>query len=320
MPRSAVRHDVELMLVVLFWAFNVTVVKICLSAMEPLAFNLARFGCAAAVLLALTLAIDGPPRLARRDAAMLALLGALGHTLYQLCFVLGLARTSASSTALIFGSTPVVVALLSRVAGHERVGWRGAAAAGLAFAGVFLIVQGGGGPSPGRGPGSATAGDLLVVGAVICWSGYTVLSRDLLTRHSPLRVTALSLSFGTLLMVPVCLPAVLRQDWGAVPVTGWIGIAYSFLFALVISYILWYRSVRAVGNLRTALYSNLVPVFGTLFGVWLLGERLGAGLASGGACILGGILLTRLGPPAPAPQPPVHEAAAAAAEPGNPSA
>ena len=57
---------------------------------------------------------------------------------------------------------------------------------------------------------------------------------------------------------------------------------------------LWYRSVKKVGNLRTAVYSNLVPVFGTLFGVLLLGERLTAGLGMGAACILGGIVLTRV--------------------------
>ena len=75
---------------------------------------------------------------------------------------------------------------------------------------------------------------------------------------------------------------------------AWAGLVYSFLFALVISYILWYRSVKKVGNLRTAVYSNLVPVFGTLFGVWLLGDRLTPGLGLGAACILLGIVLTRL--------------------------
>jgi drug/metabolite transporter (DMT)-like permease len=77
----------------------------------------------------------------------------------------------------------------------------------------------------------------------------------------------------------------------------WAGIVYSFLFALVVSYVIWYRSLVKVGALRTSIYSNLVPVFGTLFGVWLLGERLTAGLGAGAACILAGIVLTRLARP-----------------------
>ncbi|MGH9870552.1 MAG: DMT family transporter [Candidatus Polarisedimenticolia bacterium] len=292
MPRSLLRHDIELMLVVLFWAFNVTVVKRCLGDMGPLAFNILRFGMAAVVLMALTLWWDGAPRVSRADAWRLLLLGFLGHAAYQLCFVLGLARTTATATALIFGSTPVVVGVLSRLAGHERIGWAGAGGALLAFAGVALIVRGAPAGQAASSHGSWT-GNLLVMAAVLFWSAYTVLSSDLLRRHSPLRVTALSLTAGTAMMLPVSIGPLMSQDWSAVPPIAWAGLIYSFIFALVVSYILWYRSVRAVGNLRTALYSNLVPVFGALFGVWLLDERLSAGVGMGGALVLGGIVLSR---------------------------
>jgi drug/metabolite transporter (DMT)-like permease len=292
--RWLLAHDLELLLVVLFWGFNVTVVKHCLEDMEPLAFNIVRFALAAVTLMALTLWWDGAPRLDRREARRLLLLGLLGHALYQIAFVLGLDRTTASSTALIFGSTPVVVGIMVRAAGHERVGWAGAGGTLLAFGGVALIVRAGSGAEGAAAPlEGAWVGNLLVMASVIFWSAYTVLSRDLLRRHSPLRVTALSLSVGAILMLPVSLPSLSRQDWGAMRGLTWAGILYSFVFALVISYILWYRSVRAVGNLRTALYSNLVPVSGALFGVWLLGERLSAGVGVGALLILGGILLSR---------------------------
>ena len=294
MRRILLAHDLELLLVVLFWGFNVTVVKRCLHEMEPLAFNIVRFSLAAVTLMALTLWWDGPPRLAPAEIRRFLLLALLGHALYQICFVLGLARTTASSTALIFGSTPVVVGILSRAAGHERVGWAGAAGALVAFGGVALIVHGGTNAGAGaQGPPAAWLGNLLVMAAVVVWSAYTVLSRDLLRSHSPLRVTALALSLGTLMMLPVSIPSLAGQDWAAIGLVTWAGIGYSFVFALVISYILWYRSVRTVGNLRTALYSNLVPVSGALFGVWLLHERLNAGIGAGAALILGGILLSR---------------------------
>jgi len=290
------RNDVELLMVVLFWAFNVTVVKMALREMEPLAFNIIRFLCAAVVLLVTTRLAEGSLGVRRDDVPRILLLGVVGHTVYQIGFVYGLARTTASSTALIFGSTPVVVAILSRLAGHERIGFAGAAGAAAAFYGVTLIVRGtasaGAQASPG---GGEVAGDLLILVAVLCWSTYTVLSRDLLVRYSPLRITTLTLAFGTVLLVPASVPDLLRQDWSTVSATTWVGLSYSFLFALVISYVLWYRSVRKVGNLRTAIYSNLVPVFGTLFGVVLLGDRLTASLWLGAGLILSGIVLTRLG-------------------------
>ncbi|HZI94702.1 MAG TPA: DMT family transporter [Patescibacteria group bacterium] len=302
------RNDLELLCVVAFWAFNVTVVKMSLREMEPLAFNIIRFVGASVVLLGLTWWLEDSPWIDRRDLGRLVVLGVVGHTFYQLCFVLGLARTTASSTALIFGASPVVVGLLSRLAGHERVGPAGAVGALLAFYGVYLIVGGAAGPPqvhmPFHMPGPLDAaaspagetevlGDLLVLGAVLCWSIYTVLSKELLERHSPLKVTALSMSLGTALMALPAIPDLRRQDWNAVSGRTWAGLVYSCVFALVISYVLWYRSVKQVGNLRTAIYSNLVPVLGTFFGVWLLGDRLTPGLALGGCFILAGILLTR---------------------------
>jgi len=300
--RALGRNDVELMLVVVFWAFNVSVVKVCLREMQPLAFNILRFVGAAVILLVLTRWLEGSFRVERKDIARVVMLGVVGHTLYQLCFVLGLARTTASSTALIFGSSPVVIAILSRLAGHERLGLTDAAGALLAFYGVYLIVQGhGGAPVPVQRV-STIEGNLLIIGAVLCWSIYTVMARDLLHRYSALKVTALTLTLGTVLMAPPSIPDLIRQDWGAVSLRTWAGLVFSFVFAVVIAYVFWYRSVKKVGNLRTAIYTNLVPVFGTLFGVWLLGEPLTRGLWLGGACILAGIVLTRLkAPRAPVP-------------------
>lgn len=288
------RTDVELLLVVLLWAFNLTVVKVALREMEPLAFNMVRFACAGILLLALTLALEGSIRVRREDWLRIALLGAVGHTLYQIAFVHGLALTTASSTALIFGTTPVVVAILSRIAGHERVGLASAAGAALAFYGVYLIAARGGGEPPSANPGAKVVGDLLVMGAVLCWSFYTVMSRDLLERYSPLRITTVTLLIGAALMAPAAAPELARQRWGSIGWLTWAGLGYSFVFALALSYVLWYRSVQRVGNLRTAVYSNLVPVFGTAFGIALLGERITAGLAVGAACILAGIVLTRM--------------------------
>ena len=80
---------------------------------------------------------------------------------------------------------------------------------------------------------------------------------------------------------------------------GWAATGYSFVFALVIAYILWYRSVHKVGNIRTAVYSNLVPVIGTLAGWIFLGERLYPALGLGAAAIFAGIVLTRSQPAEP---------------------
>jgi len=293
-PHRRPRHDAELLLVVLFWAFNISVLKVCFVHVTPLAFNAVRFAGAAVVLLALTRWMEGTIRIARADMGRILLLSFVGHTAYQVLFVVGLDRIPASTAAIIFGASPIVTGLLSWLLSHEKIGVEGGAGALLAFAGVGLVTGGGRGAEDAAPLVERLTGSAMVFGAVICWAVYTVMSRDLLTRYSPLRVTAVTLTIGAGPLIAVAARDLVAQDWRSVPAVTWGGLVYSMLFALVASYILWYRSVRDVGNLRTAIYSNLVPVFGALFGVMILGEKVTIGLLGGGLCIFTGILLTRM--------------------------
>jgi drug/metabolite transporter (DMT)-like permease len=284
-------NDLGLLGVVLIWGFNLPVVKIALRQFDPLSFNAVRFVLAAILLLLLLLrSRDESPRASPTDMLKLLGLGLLGQTAYQIFFIEGIARTTASHTALIFGMTPVVVAVLSLLLGHEKVGVPGWAGALLAFGGEYLIIAG---KAPTEGPTPSLRGDLLVLGAALCWCLYTVLARPLLSRHSPLKVTALSVGWGTLAMLPFCVPALLRQEWRLVSPANWLIAILSSLLALVLAYLLWYRSVQRVGNVRTAVYTNLVPVTGTFAGWLILGEHLYPLLALGAAAIFAGIALTR---------------------------
>jgi drug/metabolite transporter (DMT)-like permease len=294
-PSSGIRsrfdaNDLGLLLVVLFWALNLTVVKFAFLEMRPLAFNGVRFTAAAAALVVLLRWRRGFVKMAKRDALWMILLGLIGHTAYQTFFIEGIARTTASHAALIFGVTPVAVAILSALLGHERVSaarWAGAA---IAFGGVYVIIAG---RPPAAGPAPSLPGDLMILGAAICWCLYTVLAKPILDRHSPLEVTALSMTWGAIFLVPLCLLEIVRQDWGVVSLRGWSATVYGFVFPLVVAYVLWYRSVRNVGSLRTAVYSNLVPVLGTLIAWVFLDEHLYPALGVGAAAIFGGIALTR---------------------------
>lgn len=283
-------NDLGLLGVVVIWGLNMSIVKTVLKDMSPLAFNAVRFTLASATLLALLHRFGESFRTSRKDMLSLLGLGLIGHTAYQVLFIEGISLTTASHTALIFGISPVVVAILSQRLGHEHVSAASWAGAVLAFGGEYLIIAA---KAPVEGPPSSLRGDLLVLAAAFCWCFYTVLARPLLAKHSPLKVTALSMSWGYLAMIPLCIPSVLRQSWGSLGWKVWGGIFYSFLFALVVSYLLWYRSVHKVGNVRTAVYSNLVPVSGTLAGWAFLGERLYPALALGAGAIFAGILLTR---------------------------
>ena len=210
---------------VVIWGSNFSAISTRCASFPETSFNALRLALAAAVFLCAIAALNARrPRdatsvapLTRADWQRIVLLGVIGHFCYQLAFVAGVARTSASNAALIFGATPVAVALLSSMAGHERVPpirWAGFA---LSVVGIYVLV--------GR---SATwssttfAGDALVFCGMLCWSTYSVVAQPLLQRHSPLIVTGYSMAIGATCYLLGAIPALLKTNWQAISATSWI--------------------------------------------------------------------------------------------------
>jgi drug/metabolite transporter (DMT)-like permease len=75
----------------------------------------------------------------------------------------------------------------------------------------------------------------------------------------------------------------------------WLSLVYSALFALCVSYTIWYAAVREIGSARTSIYSNLVPLVAIGTGVVFLGEPLSARKIAGAGAVLLGVGLTRMG-------------------------
>jgi drug/metabolite transporter (DMT)-like permease len=288
-PAGFTATDALLALCVVFWGVNFIVVKAALGVMHPFAFNAARFVLASGTLLAVAAARHA--RLPPRDTWMrLFVLGVLGNFIYQFCFIMGVNSTRAGNAALIMAAVPVQTAVLSHMRGTERL--RGRDILGLAFGvgGIATIVFGSG---KEVGFGSTVTGDLLMFGATICWTLYTLGSKPLADRLGPTVTTAWTVMAGTIPLTLIAIPAVFRQDWSRVGAPAWGAVLYSGLLSLTAAYLIWYRGVARLGPSRTSMYSNFTPVVAVLAAWLLLGETptLWQGLGAGG--IFTGIWLTR---------------------------
>ena len=287
----------------LIWGTNFSIVKPAFREVDPQAFNAVRMIIASAVFIAIMKIVPRytrsdifwtPNPITRRDWFAIAALGVVGHFFYQYFFIGGLALTTVANSSLSLAATPVVITLLTAILGYDRIAplhWLGCL---MSLAGIYIVV--GHGASIG---GASLRGDLMMFGAVACWACYTLGSRPLMARHSPVGVTGLSMAVGTLLYVPVMIPRMMATDWSQVGARTWVALIYSALFALCVAYTIWYVAIRAIGTARTAVYSNVVPIVAMLTAVVFLGERLTPGRLLGAACVLVGVALTRVGRAAP---------------------
>jgi drug/metabolite transporter (DMT)-like permease len=304
--RRLARLDALLLLMTLIWGTNYAIVKHAFRSIDPQAFNAGRMLVASALFLAIMVSIRRLPpsrrtdgslagifytstRVTARDLAGLAALGLVGQCLYQYAFVAGLAQTSVANAALITGAAPVLIAIASGAMGEERIGISHWAGALLSLGGIYIVV----GPGLSVG-GSTLRGDVTMFGAVCCWAIYTLGSRPIMKRHSPVAVTGLSMVIGTGMYVPLVAGHLRRVDWAAVDPTTWASMIYSGVFALGVAYTIWYAAVRDIGSARTSMYSNVVPLVAMGTAVLFLGEPLGARKIAGAAAVVVGVALTRV--------------------------
>jgi drug/metabolite transporter (DMT)-like permease len=216
----------------------------------------------------------------------------VGNILYQPMFVIGLAHTTAGNSSIILASAPVIVAVESHFLRVERLSARAWAGVWLSCLGLGLVIVGGS-KTLSLAP-ETLLGDVLTLGAAVCWGTYTVMARPVVARLNPLVVTAYAVLIGAAALLLIATPSFAAQDWGVVTLGGWAGLLYSGLLAIGLGYAIWVKGVQRLGGSRTAVYSNLTPIIATLTGVIFLGEHITALQIVGAACVLGGIVLTRV--------------------------
>ncbi len=291
--------DAALFLTVVIWSLNFVSVKIGIASLDPLAFSVIRFGIGTVTTLLVVRLVEGPLRFARADLPLLVVAALFGITLNQLCFVFGLSISTASNLALLVGTIPIWTAVVAVVLRYEvldaRV-WLGVAGG---MVGVVLIVLG----APAVGGGEIRLlGALLALGTAATWGVYSVLIRPLMRRYSAMQVSAFMMTAGTAALVPLALPALLGEDYGAVPMDAWLWLLYSALASVTLTNILYFNAIHRVGPARAAMFTYLEPFLGVLFAVVLLREQVAAVQIAGGIVVVAAILFAR-SRPAPVAEP-----------------
>ena len=285
--------DLFMLMAVLFWAVNFTVIKVALREFSPQGFNGLRL-IFSALFLILVLALSREGLFLKRSDLWAALgLGIIGHTAYQLLFIHGLNWTKVSNTSIIMAMTPVFIALLSTFLKHEKIHWAGWIGIFISFIGFYLVITQQG--EDFQMSWENVRGDLMIFAGNLLWAVYTVLSRPFLDRVSPLKWTSLTLAFGTVFYLPFAAPAIFRIPWKEISFQSWTSLLYSGLFAIAICYVIWYMSVKRIGNSKTAIYGNINVVFSVSIAYVFLAERITLSQICGAVIIIAGVYLTRFG-------------------------
>ncbi len=287
---NSVKVYVALVATTLLWGVSFIGTKVALTSFTPFSLIFFRFSIAAIFFL-LYLSWRGFPRLTKGQHVRLAILSFFEPVLYFLFETFGLQRTTAAEASLIIALIPAFVLLLSRLFLKERIPGIAQLGIGLSIVGIALLIVGEHGLQGHTG--SSIIGNLLILGAVVSASIYTLLSRSLGQEISHHVISAYQFFYGTAFFFPLFLlfPKVTTEGVGFSALGALLFLAFGATIGAFFCYNYALSKVKAA---TVSAFINGIPVV-TAFTSWIiLGETLKGLQLLGALVVVVGLTLTSI--------------------------
>ena len=276
-----------LIFVNVMWGLSFIFSKSALSEGIPvMTLAFIRYVITAGIMLPICLRQEGGVRLGKWAPLAFATT-LLGITIYYFFEYTGLKHTSASAASLILALVPMLTLLYRVLIKRESISPLRWCCVALSLIGMYLVIQ----ADAGDGAGTLL-GNMLMVCACLCWTGYIIISPKLMRACSSTRVTTWQAIAAIATLAPFALAE--RSAWVPISLRAW---ACIFLLAAVCSalcYVLYGVAIRSVDALTVSLSININPVVACIAGAVMLQETMSPGQIIGGVMIMIAVLADSL--------------------------
>ena len=300
MEKKRIGYHLLALAVVAVWGVTFVSTKTVISAgMHPVAIFFLRFVMAYVGIWVLTLVKKGNTKLWNgwKEELVFLFLGVTGGSLYFITENTALAYTQACNVAFLVCVAPVFTALFTLIyrrfrhgrfadgLENVRLGLPLIGGTLLALTGMALVIF------DGTKVELSLAGDLLSLGAALCWASYSLYMGQMTREYGAVYATRKVFFYGLLTILPFIggvadsfSPAVLGQ-----PVV-WGNLLFLGVVASLVCFIVWNLVMERLGNVTSTNYVYLNPVFTLITAMIFLGEHMSPMAAIGSAAILAGVI------------------------------
>lgn len=279
MNRIKTTAYIVLILVVIFWGLSFVSIKVILQSMSPVILAFVRY-LITSIVLVTAMIWKGKEKINSNDYIPLIASGIFSITLYFYLENNGILRVSANSASLIVASLPMAAIIADKIFYKTKIRKITFISIIFSILGIFLVI--------GKDVISGSIiGYLFMLGSVLSWCGYLIVTKPLFNKYSNLTITTYQAIFGTIAFIPL-LP--------------FETINFSLINSNVILNLLFLSIVcSTLGNLGynfafkeldvsiSALFLNLCPVSTFVFSFIVLGETLTLIQVIGAIIIIGSV-------------------------------
>lgn len=278
---------------VFLWGGSSVVAKFVGRDLPPFTIAGTRILLASAVLLYFLIRKQGFLLPRRQDWPMVFALGMFGIFGTNAFFHQAIQYTSPTNVALIAAGSPIVITLLSAIILRERISLYQVTGVMLSFAGVAVVIT--------KGSWSVlvnlnlNVGDIIMLGNPICFALYTVFTKRLVDRYSPLFMSAYTNLVAVVFFVPFVIYELTTMQSGiSISLTDIGAFAYLGFLASSMGILWWNKGIERVGASRAGIFMNGSPVSAMLLSALFLGEKLTLAQIIGAVMVIIGVYLNSL--------------------------
>ncbi|MCX6133619.1 MAG: EamA family transporter [Ignavibacteriales bacterium] len=233
---------------------------------------------------------SGPLRIERGDWKQMAFLGFVGVALNQFLYLYGMKFSTAANGALLYAATPVFVLLFSLYTHREKTSPRKTLGILLAFVGISIVIF-----ERGIDFSSGYAfGNLMILIAVLAWTLFTVMGKNMIVKYGALRTTSAMMICGAVMFAPIGLVSTLRFPFGELNELHWGGVLYLAIGTSIIGYLLWYHALSRIEASKVAVFTNAQPVFATILSLIFLNYTITPAFVIGSILTICAIYITQV--------------------------
>ena len=235
----------------LIWGLNSVALKYAVGQLDPFITAFLRAALAGLVLLVILWRSEKSLGVPRHLWPRLAFIGVVCMGLNMILWQFGLSRTTATNAVLLTNASPIFALVLAVAIGQERLVRRRAFGMLVALFGAALVV----GTEGLDFQTTGSVGNLMALGAVLCWAAYNVLGVPLLLSISPLKVTTWAMLIAAATMLILSPLSVRGWDVRQVDYVAWSGLLYGIFVGTLCGTTLWSRALQQIGATATMVHS-----------------------------------------------------------------
>lgn len=260
--------DSILILVTMIWGMKPVVIKIGLFNISAIQYNVWRL-IFAAITSWIALLLSGKyVHVIKKDKMKILFISVCGFFIFQWFYGIGIGKTTAGNASLIMGTIPFTVAIISHIAGIERMNIIKVIGIIISFCGLIVVILGT--DSTSLANDNILGSGYIFLGA-FGYAIYMVFSKSLLKKYPPYQITAYAITITAILVI---LFSGFDININAMTPSLVFNLFYTGVFAMYVANYLWTWAIKRSSSTRVSLYNNVTPVFSMIFAALFLREGI----------------------------------------------